>query len=101
MLFFRASVLDRYRGREGFAVQRTDTAGRVRQAGGFSLDFGIAPGEALIHAPASEVAARLPESEREHWLAHLELLPHSRHFVRMRMNPASCFEDGEIRPWPR
>lgn len=101
MLFFSADVLDRYRERDGFTLQRTDSAGRLKQPGGFTLEFGIAPGDELIHAPASEVAARLPEAEREHWLSHLVVLPHSRHFVRVRMSPGSCFEDGEIRSWPK
>lgn len=101
MLFFDAAVLDRYRDREGFTIQRTDSAGRLKQPGGFALEFGIAPGDAWIHAPAAEVAARVPEAEREHWLSHLVALPHSRHFVRVRMSPGSCFDDGEIRSWPK
>ncbi|MBX5476656.1 MAG: hypothetical protein IRZ18_05980 [Clostridia bacterium] len=96
-VFFDAAVLERYRGKPGFTLQRTNTAGRLKQAGGFSLDFGIAADDALIHLPAADLASRLPESEREHWLAHLVTLPHSRHFVRVQMTPGSCFDDGEIR----
>ncbi|MBE3589789.1 MAG: hypothetical protein IMW98_03045 [Firmicutes bacterium] len=98
-LFFDAAVLERYRGRPGFTLQRTDTAGRLKQAGGFTLEFGLAAGDSLIHLAAADIAARLPESEREHWLAHLVTLPHSRHFVRVQMTPGSCFDDGEIRPF--
>lgn len=98
-LFFDVAVLDRYRGQPACEVTRTDTAGRLKRQGGWSLDFGIAPGDSLIHVSVSDLATRLPEGEREHWLQHLVHLPHSRHFVRVRMAPGSCFADGDIRPW--
>lgn len=98
-LFFDAAVLERYRTQGGYEITRTDTAGRLKRQGGWSLDFGIAAGDALIHVPAAELATRLPESERDHWLQHLVHLPHSRHFVRVRLSPGSCLSDGEIRPW--
>ncbi|MBX6378402.1 MAG: hypothetical protein IRY95_07620 [Clostridia bacterium] len=98
-LFFAADVLDRYRSQGGYEITRTDTAGRLKRPGGWSLDFGIAADDRLIHVPAGDLATRLPASERDHWLAHLVHLPHSRHFVRVRMAPGSCFADGDIRPW--
>ena len=48
-LHFEIAVLDRYRGAKGLSIIRTDTVGRVRKEGGWSLDFGIAPDETMIH----------------------------------------------------
>jgi len=97
-LHFAAAVLDRYREGAGFSVIRTDTVGRVRKQGGWSLDFGIAPQEDAIHVQAAGLL-RLPESEREHWAAHAITLPASRMFLAMRLTPGSCFDDGEVRTW--
>ena len=49
-LSFDAAVLEKYRGAAGFTLMRTDTVGRIKKQGGWSLDFGIAPGEATVHA---------------------------------------------------
>lgn len=97
-LFFSQAVLDRYRSDDAYKLNRTDHVGTVKFRGGWSIAIGIV-GEDLIHVAAGELAARLPEGEREHWLHHLVHLPHARHFVRVRMAPGSCFADGEIRPW--
>ncbi|HLF08016.1 MAG TPA: hypothetical protein VI789_01520 [Dehalococcoidia bacterium] len=97
-LHFAAAVLDRYREGAGFSVIRTDTVGRVRKQGGWSLDFGIAPQEDAIHVQATGLLL-LPESEREHWAAHAITLPASRMFLAMRLTPGSCFDDGEVRTW--
>lgn len=97
-LHFAVTVLDRYRGSPGFSVIRTDTVGRVRKQGGWSLDFGIAPEEDAIHVQVADLL-RLPESEREHWAAHAVTLPASRVFLSMRLAPGACFDDGEIRSW--
>jgi hypothetical protein len=97
-LHFATAVLDRYREGAGFSVIRTDTVGRVRKQGGWSLDFGIAPTEDAIHVQAAELL-RLPEAEREHWALHSVTLPSSRMFLSMRLAPGSCFDDGEVRPW--
>jgi hypothetical protein len=98
-LTFDAALLERYRG-GAFSVIRTDTAGRVRREGGWSIDFGIAPGDERIHASWRDVSSRLPEGERTHWAAHAagaaEL---STNFLRMQLAPGSCFDDGEVRPW--
>lgn len=96
-LFFAADVLDRYRARTGFTVQRTDTAGRLKRTGSWTLEFGIAPGDTLIHIPAGDLASALPDSEREHWLEHLVHLPHSANYLRMQSG--SCSDDGETRSW--
>jgi hypothetical protein len=100
-IWFDQRVLDRYRGREGFRVIRTDTAGRVRAPAGWSLDFGISDGDRLIHASAADLAQRVPGSERQHWIGYLVTLPVSRTFLTMRLGGAgSCIDDGELRDWP-
>jgi hypothetical protein len=97
-LHFAVAVLDRYREGGAVSVIRTDSVGRVRQQGGWSLDFGIAPEEDAIHVAWADLQ-RLPEAEREHWAGHATLLPSSRMFLSMRLAPGSCFDDGEVRPW--
>ncbi len=95
---FAVEVLDRYRDADGVTVVRTDTVGRVSQKGGWSLDFGIAPAEDLLHVSTGELI-HLPGAEREHWAAHVVTLPSSKMFLQMRLSPASCFDDGELRSW--
>jgi hypothetical protein len=63
------------------------------------MDFGIAEGEQLVHLPASDIAQRLPESERRHWVQHLLTPPVSRNFLTMRLVPGACIEDGDLRDW--
>jgi len=99
-LWFSQSVLDRYREQSGSRVMRTSTVGRVRTAAGWSLDFGIADGDQLIHLPAVDLAQRAPASEHQHWLDHLVALPMSRNFLLMRLGGGSCIDDGEVRDWP-
>ncbi len=96
---FRVEVLERYLADPACRVIRSDTAGRVRGPGGFTLDFGIAPDERSVHVPLGDLAARLPEVEREHWLAHVDAHLFSEAFAKMLMNPSSCADDGPIRPW--
>jgi hypothetical protein len=98
-LTFDQGVLDRYRGDAAYRVMRTDTAGRVAKAGGWSIDFGIAEGEAMIHASWRSLAERLPESEREHWASYASEPHLSHNFVRMQLSPGSCFDDGDLRTW--
>jgi hypothetical protein len=97
-LVFDAGVLQRYREQQGISIIRTNTVGRVRKQGGWALDFGIAPDEASIHA-AYGALSQLPESEREHWAQFALLLPASKMFLQMRLAPASCLDDGEVRTW--
>lgn len=97
-LHFEAAVLDRYRQRNGYSVIRTNSVGRVRKQGGWSLDFGIAGGDSLIHISQADVA-KLPPEEREHWASHGVSLPSSRMFLQMRLAPGSCFDDGDVRAW--
>lgn len=97
-MHFDAEVLGRYREAPGISVIRTNTVGRVRKQGGWSLDFGIAPGERTLHASWGDVS-HLPSSELEHWAAHALTLPSSRVFLSMRLSPGACIDDGEVREW--
>jgi hypothetical protein len=95
---FDTEVLERYRGAAGFSVIRTDTVGRVRKEGGWSLDFGISPDERAVHASWGDLSS-LPEAELEHWVASALPGESSRVFISMRLTPGACFDDGELRPW--
>jgi hypothetical protein len=97
-LHFDVAVLDRYLEGAGFSIIRTDTVGRVRKQGGWSLDFGVAPDEDMVHVTYAQLLT-LPEAEREHFAGHARLLPASRMFIQMRIAPGACFDDGEVRPW--
>jgi hypothetical protein len=94
---FDASVLDKYRGQSGYTLIRTDSAGRIKREGAWSIDLGIAG--ATVHASLRDVMNKLPESEREHWADHAVALPMSEAFLQMQLQPSSCFDDGELRPW--
>jgi hypothetical protein len=98
-LWFDQHVLDRYRAQPGWRVMRTNSVGRVRSPDGWSLDFGIAEGEQMVHAPASDVSLRLPAAERQHWAQHLLTPPVSKNFLTMRLAPGSCIDDGDLRDW--
>jgi hypothetical protein len=100
-LWFDQHVLDRYRGQRqaGWRVMRTNSVGRVQSSAGWSLDFGIADGEAVIHTTVADVSQRLPATERQHWAAHLLTSPVSRTFLTMRLAPGSCIDDGDLRDW--
>ena len=101
-LRFRAEVLERYRAMENAQLIRTATVGRVAMRGGWSLDVGIAeePGRApVLHATLGDLLDRLPERERDHWVAHLVPQPASANFLQMRMAAGACIDDGEPRAW--
>ena len=98
-LWFDQRVLDRYRGQSGWRVMRTNSVGRVRSPDGWSVDFGIAEGEQLVHASLSDLTQRLPATERQHWAQHLLTPPVSRNFLTMRLAPGSCIDDGDLRDW--
>lgn len=97
---FEATVLDRYRERAGYSVIRTNSAGRVRKEGGWALDFGIAPGDASVHASWQAIEAVLPAAEQDHWAGHcIDGAALSENFLRMQLAPGSCFDDGDVRTW--
>jgi hypothetical protein len=94
---FRTAVLDEYR-RRGLEIKRTDTVGRLRKAGGWTLDFGIGEGERTIHT-SIEALLRLPDSELAHWAQHVAQTDLSENFCKMRLHPGSCIDDGDLRDW--
>ena len=96
---FDIAVLEKYRGVPGFSLIRTDTVGRLKREGGWAIDVGIGEEGRTIHASLGDVLHSLPEAEREHWAQHAVSLPLSEQFLRMRLQPGSCFDDGEVRPW--
>lgn len=98
-VWFDQHVLDRYRTQDGARVIRTNSAGRVKAASGWSLDFGIAADDRLIHAAAADVSQRVPPSEHEHWLKFLLTLPTSQTFLMMRLGSNVCIDDGDVRAW--
>jgi hypothetical protein len=96
---FDVGVLDRYRALAGWRVMRTNSVGRIQSPVGWSIDFGIAPDEDMVHATVADLAQRLPAGERQHWLQHLLAPAMSRNFVTMRLVPGSCIDDGDLRTW--
>jgi hypothetical protein len=99
-LWFDEQVLDHYRAQAGWRVMRTNTVGRLRSPDGWSLDFGIAGSDTLVHTSARELSERLPASERQHWVQHLVVPASSRNFLTMRLAAGACIDDGELRNWP-
>ena len=95
---FDPSVVDKYRGQAGYSLIRTNTSGRIKREGGWSIDLGIAEG-GTVHASLRDVLNNIPDGEREHWADHVVGLPMSEAFLRMQLQPSSCFDDGELRPW--
>ncbi|MBV9544928.1 MAG: hypothetical protein JOY61_11185, partial [Chloroflexi bacterium] len=93
--WFDQEVLDRYRALPGWRVMRTNTVGRLRSPEGWSIDFGIAADDQLVHATLLDLSQRLPAAERQHWAQHIFSPPASRNFVTMRLTPGSCIDDGE------
>ncbi len=98
-LSFDAAVLDKYRGAAGYSLIRTDTIGRLTREGGWSIDVGIGEAGRMIHAAIGDIIHKLPDAEREHWAQHAVSLPMSKMYLQMRLQPGSCFDDGEVRPW--
>jgi hypothetical protein len=96
-MWFDQQVLERYRTQPNWRVMRTNTVGRVKSPDGWSLDFGIADGDEIIHASVADLSQRLPASERVHWAQHVVTPAVSRTFVTMRLAPGSCIDDGDLR----
>ncbi len=104
-LRFDSAVLDRYRSMPGAQLVRTRTVGRVNVPNRWSVDVGIAPaaegeaGAAVLHATLGDLLDRLPEEERDHWIAHLLPQPGSVNFLQMKMAVGACIDDGEPEAW--
>ena len=94
---FHASVLDEYR-RRGLEIVRTDTVGRLKKTGGWTLDFGIGEGDRTVHT-SLEGLLRLPDAELAHWARHVAQTDLSENFCKMRLHPGSCIDDGDLRVW--
>jgi hypothetical protein len=98
-LFFSADVLDKYRGSGDYKIIRTNTSGRLSRPGSWNVDFGISgEGDSIVHIPVDSLVHRIPDAEKEHWLAHMISLPVSASFVKGLIRPG-CLDDGDIRPW--
>ena len=94
-------MLDRYRESSAYQVMRTDTVGRVKKQGGWSIDFGIAPGERddpRIVAGADDCAAGRRAGALGVACGAAQFEP-SEMFLRMQLSPGSCFDDGDLRDW--
>lgn len=102
-LRFRAEVVAKYRGIEGAQVIRTRTVGRVAIRGRWSLDMGIvdgaSPAESEVQVTLADLLQRLPEGEREHWVAHLVTAPMSANYLQMKLSAGACIDDGETAAW--
>ena len=93
---FDVAVLGKYR-EAGISIKRTRSVGRVKAAT-WSIDFGIEPGEAVIHAGIGSLLA-LPETERQHWALHTCAPGLSEHYLKMLLHPGSCIDDGDTTDW--
>ena len=96
---FYPAVLEPYRGRPGYRIIRTNTVGQLRKDGGWTLDFGIGPADASLHACLGDLLSILPEEERQHWVQYVRQPEASHHYIQARLHPGSCMDDGEVRPW--
>jgi hypothetical protein len=98
-VWFRAAVLEKYRGLAGYTLIRTNTVGRLRGPQ-WLLDFGIAgEGDRLIHVSAADAAERIPAAEREHWAGHATGPAASANYLSMQLTRGACVDDGDVRPW--
>ena len=95
---FSPSVLARYVER-GARILRSDTVGRLMQPGRAVIDFGIVEDDTVIHLRFGDLAALIPESERDHWLDHLIAPGASRAYLQMTLQPGACHDDGPLRDW--
>ncbi|MSQ33594.1 MAG: hypothetical protein EXR60_04155 [Dehalococcoidia bacterium] len=98
-VFVDAAVLERYSGRPGFSIVRSDTIGRLKKEGAWSLDFGISPPGHVIHLSVGDMISRLPDGERDHWVGHILAPPLSENLTKAQLSPGGCIEDGDTRPW--
>ena len=94
---FDVAVLDAYLDKKDVSVTRTRTAGRVKGPI-WNVDFGIAPDEKTIHVTLGQLIQKLPEREREQWLAHVAGDRFSENYLKMQGSHA-CIDDGDLRGW--
>src|SRR5574341_2628620 len=96
-VFLRVEVLQKYHETAAYSVVRTDTIGRLRRPGAWMIDFGIAEDEQTIDVTLDDLMHRLPEAERAHWIEHIVTPALSGNFVKAKLSPITCIEDGELR----
>ncbi|MCY4614999.1 MAG: hypothetical protein OXC71_01205 [Chloroflexi bacterium] len=96
---FRAAVIERYRALPDAQVIRTRNVGRVGLPRQWSLDVGIDDEAGELSVPLRDLAGRLPEAERDHWLDHLVDEPGRAGFRGMQFAGAACIDDGEPEAW--
>jgi len=97
-LRFAVGVVDRYRAIEGAKLIRTRSVGRISTPR-WTLDLGIAPGDAEVHVVARDLLQRVPAEEHAHWVQHLVPEPASSRFLQMMVAAGACIDDGEPEPW--
>ena len=98
-VFLNSAVLEKYRGRPGFSLMRSNTIGRLKREGSWSLDLGISPQNGIIHLSLGDLINRLPPEERDHWVSHIVTPPLSDSMTKAYLSPGGCIEDGDVRPW--
>jgi hypothetical protein len=91
------AVLEPYLTKSSYTVKRTNSVGRIK-ASSWSFDFGISPDEKHVHISLTALGEKLPESERAHWLSHIDGSPFSDNFLKMQSSHA-CIDDGNLREW--
>ncbi|HLT58539.1 MAG: hypothetical protein LOD91_04415 [Limnochordales bacterium] len=96
-LCFDMAVLEKYRA-AGYALYRTQNAGRVQAPAGWRLDFGIVDEAGIIHAAAADVL-QLPRAERRHFAAHVRTGPLNGRYLKMRLGLGACVDEGDIQAW--
>lgn len=96
---FDIAVIEKYREASAFSLMRTETVGRIKREGSWTLDVGIGEEGETIHACVGELLNALPDSERDHWAQHVRALPMSNVFLQMRLAAGACIDDGELRDW--
>src|SRR3990170_6980961 len=68
---FDIAVLDKYRAAAGYSLIRSNTVGRLKREGSWSIDVGIGDDDGSIHACLYDLMKALPEQERDHWAEHI------------------------------
>ena len=96
-VFLTFQVLKKYRELSGYSLVRTNTIGRLRRERSWSIDFGISDPDETIHVTLDDLMYRLPESERAHWIEHIVTPTLSENFVKAKLAPVSCIDDGDLR----
>lgn len=98
-IFLDAAVLEKYKNRPEVSLVRTNTIGRIKGEERWALDFGICPGEKTIHVSLEDFINILPAGEKQHWIRYMVTPPMSQNYVKTRLQPGSCIDDGDLCEW--